>query len=222
MKKLLKFLFGICLVLAVAVLVSIYAINSYVVDVSSRNVVSKEDAATKNADCIIILGCGVKNDGTPSNMLEDRLEEGIELYKSGVAPKILMSGDHGRKNYDEVNTMKNYAIEKGVPAEDIFMDHAGFSTYESMYRAKDIFCINSAVVVTQKFHIYRALYIAEKMGIDAVGVSSSRRRYVGEQYNQMREMIARCKDFVTCIIKPNPTYLGEEIPVSGNGNITND
>ncbi len=221
MKKLLKLLFGIALIFGIIVCISIYAINSYVVDVSSRNVVRIEDTVEKNADCIIVLGCGIRKDKTPSHMLEDRLNEGIELYKAGAAPKILMSGDHGRTNYDEVNVMKSYAVERGVPAEDIFMDHAGFSTYESMYRAKEIFCVDSAVVVTQKFHIYRALYIAEKMEIDAVGVSASKRRYVGEKYNEMREMLARFKDFLTCIIKPEPTYLGEEIPVSGDGNITN-
>lgn len=133
-----------------------------------------------------------------------------------------MSGDHGREDYDEVNLMKNYAIEKGTPSEDIFMDHAGFSTYETMYRAKEIFKAKKVVIVTQNYHMYRALYDAKKLGLDAYGVCSDPRQYVGATYREIREILARDKDFVKCIFKPKPTYLGDEVPVSGNGDITND
>lgn len=133
-----------------------------------------------------------------------------------------MSGDHGREDYDEVNLMKNYAIEKGIPSEDIFMDHAGFSTYETMYRAKEIFKAKKVVIVTQNYHMYRALYDAKKLGLDAYGVCSDPRQYVGATYREIREILARDKDFVKCIFKPKPTYLGDEVPVSGNGDITND
>jgi SanA protein len=155
-------------------------------------------------------------------MLEDRLLEGINLYKNNVSSKIIMSGDHGREDYDEVNLMKNYAIEKGIPSEDIFMDHAGFSTYETMYRAKEIFKAKKVVIVTQNYHMYRALYDAKKLGLDAYGVCSDPRQYVGATYREIREILARDKDFVKCIFKPKPTYLGDEVPVSGNGDITND
>ena len=155
-------------------------------------------------------------------MLEDRLNEGIKLYKEGISSKIIMSGDHGRKDYDEVNIMKKYAIEQGVPSEDIFMDHAGFSTYESIYRAREIFKVNKIIIVTQKYHLYRALYIANKLGIETYGVNADPRRYVGAAYREVREILARNKDFIKCIIKPKPTYLGESIPVSGNGDLTND
>lgn len=155
-------------------------------------------------------------------MLEDRLLQGIELYKKGVAPKIIMSGDHGREEYDEVNVMKQFAIDKGVPSEDIFMDHAGFSTYESMYRARDIFECKKIVVVTQKYHLYRSLHIGKKLGIECYGVGADPRKYVGQITREIREMLARDKDFVKCIFKAKPTYLGESIPVSGNGDITND
>ena len=106
----------------------------------------------KGYDCIIVLGCGVWGD-RPTTLLSDRLDAAIALYKAGVAPKLLMSGDHGRRNYDEVNVTRQYALNKGVPSEDIFMDHAGFSTYETMYRAQDIFGITKAVVVTQEYHL---------------------------------------------------------------------
>lgn len=174
-----------------------------------------------DADCILILGAGVRN-GQPTPMLKDRLEEGIKLYKEKKAPKIIVSGDHSREDYDEVNIMKQYAIEQGVPSSDIFMDHAGFSTYESLYRARDIFQVKKVIIVTQDYHLYRSLYIANELGIDAIGYSANPRTYSGQMMREAREIIARCKDFVTTIIQPKPTYLGETIPVNGNGDITND
>lgn len=155
-------------------------------------------------------------------MLEDRLLQGIALYKRGVASKIIMSGDHGKKDYDEVNVMKQYAIEQGVPSEDIFMDHAGFSSYESIYRAKEIFKAQKIIIVTQKYHLYRSIYIAKQLDLEAYGVSSDPRKYSGQWARELREIVARNKDFFKCIFKPKPTYLGETIPVSGNGDVTND
>ncbi len=149
-------------------------------------------------------------------MLEDRLLEGIKLYQNNVSNKIIMSGDHGRKEYDEVNIMKDYAIQKGIPSENIFMDHAGFSTYESIYRARDIFEVKKVVIVTQKYHLYRALYIANQLGLEAYGVGADPRQYVGATYREIREIIARDKDFIKCIFKPKPTYLGDTISISGN------
>ena len=133
-----------------------------------------------------------------------------------------MSGDHGKKEHDEVNIMKNYVVERGIPSENIFMDHAGFSTYESIYRAKEIFQVKKIVIVTQKYHLYRALYIANRLGIEAYGVGSDPRQYVGATNREIREILARDKDFIKCIFKPKPTYLGYTIPVSGNGDVTND
>ena len=155
-------------------------------------------------------------------MLEDRLQEGIKLYQNNVSDKIIMSGDHGKKEYDEVNIMKNYVVERGIPSENIFMDHAGFSTYESIYRAKEIFQAKKIVIVTQKYHLYRALYIANRLGIEAYGVGSDPRQYVGATNREIREILARNKDFFKCIFKPKPTYLGDTIPVNGNGDVTND
>lgn len=175
-----------------------------------------------NYDCIIVLGCLVKADGTPSDMLRDRLDRGIALYQQNVAPKILMSGDHGQPDYDEVNAMKQYAIDAGVPSEDIFMDHAGFSTYETMYRAKEIFGAERVLVVTQEYHLYRAVYIAQQLGMQAEGVNADYHRYMGQGMRDFREVLARCKDFVMCIVQPEPTYLGETVSLAGSGDITND
>ena len=218
MKKVLKY--GIIVVVVITIIA--LSINLYVRK-STKNQIIKENeyAELLDVDCIIILGAGIWGD-KPSPMLEDRLLEGIKLYQNNVADKIIMSGDHGRKEYDEVNIMKNYAIEKGIPSENIFMDHAGFSTYESIYRAKDIFEAKNVVIVTQKYHLYRDLYIANQLGLEAYGVGADPRQYVGAAYREIREVLARDKDFIKCIFKPEPTYMGDTIPVSGNGDITND
>lgn len=176
---------------------------------------------SESHDCILVLGAGLWDD-KPSPMLKDRLKKGISLYKAGAAPKLLMSGDHGRTGYNEVQVMKQYAIDAGVPSEDIFMDHAGFSTYESMIRARDIFGVTSPIVVTQKYHLYRAVYIGKSLGIPCLGVATDDFAYGGQFYRSLRECIARCKDVLTTQLSTPPTYGGEQIPISGNGDVTND
>ena len=218
MKKLLKY--GIIIIIIIAIIV--LGINLYVRISTNKQIIKENDyTELSDVDCIIILGAGIWED-KPSPMLEDRLLEGIKLYQNSVSDKIIMSGDHGRREYDEVNIMKNYAIEKGIPSENIFMDHAGFSTYESIYRAKDIFEAKKVVIVTQEYHLYRALYIANQLGLEAYGVGADPRQYIGATYRELREILARDKDFIKCIFKPEPTYLGDTIPVSGNVDITND
>ena len=203
--------------------ITILGINGYVKKSTSDQILSSAAAAElTDADCILVLGCYVHDSGRPSDMLADRLRRGIELYRSGAAPKLLMSGDHGRKDYNEVRAMKLEAMEEGIPSEDIFMDHAGFSTYESIFRARDVFAADKIILVTQKYHLYRALYVANALGLEAYGVAADDHTYVGQAYRELREILARNKDFATSILKPAPTYLGEVIPVSGDGNLTND
>ena len=175
----------------------------------------------EDVDCILVLGAGVW-DGKPSYMLEDRLLKGIELYHTGISSKILMSGDHRNSSYDEVNVMKRYAIEKGVSSSDIFMDHAGVSTYDSIYRAKYIFHAKKIVIVTQEYHLYRTLYIAKSLGLDAYGVYAELKEYAGQMKREVREILARDKDFFKSIIKPEAEIMGDVIPVSGDGDVTND
>ena len=201
---------------------AVFGLSSFVKNRTADKIVNETEAVKLDADCILVLGCGVREDGTPSLMLRDRLETGVALYEAGAAPKLLMSGDHGRKDYDEVNLMKDYAMEKGIPSEDIFMDHAGFSTYDSMVRARDIFCAKTVVIVSQEYHLYRALYLAEKLGLEAYGVPALDVNYRGQAYREFREMLARSKDFCTAVIQPQPKFLGEKIPISGNGDLTND
>lgn len=208
--------------LGITGIVAVFGLSSYVKSHTAEKIIPAAEAAELDADCILVLGCGVREDGSPSLMLRDRLEKGIELYENAVALKLLMSGDHGRKDYDEVNLMKSYAMERGIPSEDIFMDHAGFSTYDSMYRARDIFRTEKVIIVSQEYHLYRALYLAEKLGLEAYGVPAEDIAYRGQIYREFREMLARAKDFCTAMMQPLPQYLGEEIPITGNGNVTND
>jgi len=222
MKKTIKKLIIILIIIVVIALAALLIINSIVKSAADGRLLTVEDAASLNADCILVLGAGVYSSGQPSPMLNDRLEYGISLYEVGAAEKLLMSGDHGRKEYDEDNVMKDFAIDSGIPSEDVFMDHAGFSTYESLYRARDIFEAETVIIVTQEYHMYRTLYIADKLGLDAYGVCSDPREYAVQWYRDLREIAARTKDFVQCIFMPEPTFLGEAMPVSGDGDVTND
>lgn len=218
----LKKIIIICLCLFLAGLAAVFGINARVKSVGGSMMVSADEAAVlEDVDCILVLGCKV-NGETPSDMLNDRLRCGISLYKNGAAPKLLMSGDHGTVGYDEVNAMKQFAIDRGVPSEDVFMDHAGFSTYESVYRAKEIFGAKRIIIVTQEYHLYRALYVAKQLGLEAYGVNSDYNVYTNGTHREVREVLARNKDFFTSLFKVKPTYLGDSIPVSGNGDVTND
>lgn len=209
------------LVLGIIAAITPFGINLWVVQTTASRILTAEKATTlPDVDCILVLGCGVRSDGTPTPMLADRLQYGVDLYNAGASGKLLMSGDHGQADYDEVNAMKKYALAQNIPSSDVFMDHAGFSTYESVYRARDIFQAKKIIIVTQKYHLHRALYIAKALGLDAYGVAADPRTYAGQTARDIREILARNKDFLTSIFQPKPTYLGEAIPVSGNGDLT--
>ena len=164
------------LLIILAILIAVLFIINYFVKATTKQQILTENEAAKleDIDCIVVLGAGIWGN-KPSHMLEDRLLQAISLYEKNVSAKIIMSGDHGRKEYDEVNIMKDFAIEKGVLSENIFMDHAGFSSYESVYRAKEIFGAKKIVIVTQKYHLYRSLYIANQLEIEAYGVEANPR-----------------------------------------------
>jgi len=177
---------------------------------------------TPKCDAIIILGAKVSG-GEPSAILKDRLDKGCELYFAGVADRIIMSGDHGRVDYDEVNAMKDYAVSKGVPEEHIFTDHAGFDTYDSVYRARDIFLCESVVLVTQEFHINRAVFLAKALGLEAYGVTCDEEGYRPSRFTtHIREPLARVKAAANAVFKPKPTYLGDSIPIFGDASASWD
>lgn len=221
-KKILK-IFCVLVCLGILGMAALFGINAAVKGSVKNQILTPEEAAKlTDVDCILVLGCLVKENGVPSDMLHDRLQRGVELFDLGAAPKLLMSGDHGREGYDEVDAMKQFAVDAGVASEHVFMDHAGFSTYESMYRARDIFQAKKIIIVTQEYHLYRAIYIAERLGMEAYGVSADYRAYYGQFNRDVREMLARVKDFGTSLFQPKPTFLGEAIPIWGDGNLTND
>lgn len=203
-------------------LLIIFGVSTYVIVSTSSKIKTLDEISGERYDCILVLGAGVWEGNKPSPMLEDRLLKSIELYKAGIAPKIIMSGDHGTESYDEVNVMKKYAIDHGVPSEDIFMDHAGFSTYDSVYRAIHIFEAKKVLIVTQEYHLYRALYIAKRLGLSADGAAAEKIAYSNQWIRDLREVLARDKDVIKSLLKPKSTYLGDPIPLDQSGDVTND
>jgi SanA protein len=180
---------------------------------------SPEEAPT--AQCAIVLGARVSSDGTLYAMTADRLDVAIRLYELGKVDKLLISGDHGTTAYDEVNAMLEYALERGVPEEDLFTDHAGFDTYDTMYRARDVFMVETALVVTQSYHLPRAVYTARALGLDAIGVGADLRPYLHPVRNQTREILARVNAVIQLhVTHPGPKFLGPELPITGDGRAT--
>ncbi|MFZ5816574.1 MAG: SanA/YdcF family protein [Bacillota bacterium] len=178
--------------------------------------------AVRPAEAVVVLGALVFPDGRVSMMVQDRLETAYALYAAGKAEKILITGDHGQVDYDEVNTMRRYLQRKGVPPEDIFLDHAGFDTYDSMYRARDVFQARQVIVVTQRFHLPRALWIADRLGLEAQGVAADRHWYARAGYYEFREALARLKAFTEVVLRRKPVFLGPVIPIHGDGRLTHD
>ena len=220
-------MFSALIKIAAAAAVIVIGLNFYVIkstqpqinaayempeDTATREEV--EDLSSISPECILVLGASVTSDGVPSPILQDRLDTAIDLYNKGVAPKLLLSGDNGQMVYNEVKAMQNYALEAGVDENDIYLDHAGFSTYESIYRAKYIFKVDSMIVVTQTYHLYRSLYGCRRMGITAMGAAADQYTYAGQEKREIREVLARDKDFVKWIFKPQPTFLGDAVPIS--------
>ena len=188
----------IVLWISIAVLALILTVNFIVVIGAGKITVgNKEYSIDKKYDAIVVLGAGLRPDGTPSNMLEDRLKGAIELYKKGVAPKIILSGDCSGEDYDEVSSMRKFCIDNGVSSSDIIRDDAGFSTYETMDNVVNKMGYKRIMVVTQKYHIYRSVYLARRMGADADGFSTDYREYIfwAQRKRDVREFAARIKDF---------------------------
>lgn len=186
-------LLGSCLFFCACVL----AISAAVCHKTAPRITTAEvlTAAGEHFDVILVLGCAVRPDGTPSHMLEDRVKTGVSLYGAGLADTVLMSGDR-HEGYDEVGTMKSEAQKLGVPAKRIEIDPMGFSTYDSVANLLEQYKGKRVLIVTQRYHLYRALYIAEKLGIDAYGVSANLRTYTKQFKFSLREVLARVKDVV--------------------------
>lgn len=229
-KKLIGRLILLIIVLACLTGVGAMTINNHVVNSEKDNIIcaitgskdkmmSMEIQTLKDfdADCAIVLGAGIVDEETPTFMLADRLDVGVMLYKEGIVSKILLTGDNGTVEHNEIHVMLNYVKSKGVPEKDIYCDHAGFSTYDSMYRAKNIFQVEKAIVVTQTYHEYRSLYNAEKLGIECLGVASDQETYRGQSIREIREVLARVKDTFKTITKPESKIGGDTISLQSSG-----
>lgn len=163
---------------------------------------------------VIVPGASVLSSGQPSDILADRLLIALDIYQAGQAEKFLLSGDHGQTNYNEVETMKNFLIVRGVSESDIFLDHTGFDTFDTMFRAHKVFLLDSAIVVTQNYHLPRALYLGRAAGLEIFGVAADRQKYLKMPYFLLREYLARVKATLDVWTKANPKYLGESIPIN--------
>lgn len=214
MKKLMNFF----MILTIIILLIIFGINFYV-KFSTKNQIIKLNEV-EEVDAIVVLGASIREDGSLSLMLKERLDTSFEVYNKNNS-KLVMTGDHTKKYYNEVTAMKNYAIENNIDSNIIYLDHAGISTYDSIYRMKHIFKLNKIIIVTQEYHLYRALYIANSLDIEAYGVDATKVRYTGQLYRDLREILARNKDFFKCIFKPKSTHMGDIIDMNASGDLTN-
>ena len=200
--------------------VGTFLLNEFFYFTEKRSIKSEEEVKDEEADAILVLGCSVYSNMKPSKMLEERLNKVIEVYNNNPT-KIIVSGDHS-EYYNEVEVMKNYLVEAGIPSSDIFMDHEGYSTYASVYRAVKKFGAERLLIITQEYHLYRALYIADAMGIEAIGVAAEGSKYKGQIWRGIREIFARDKDFVQCIFLPKDKGDLTEVSLASNGNATNE
>ena len=222
LKEILKNSAAVCAALTAMVLIITLVPNAIVIASTERYIVDRNQTNKLDGkfDCILVLGAGVYSDGTPTPMLKDRLTVACEAYELGLSDKIIMSGDHVDDSYNEPAAMKRFAIEQGIDSKVVFLDHAGISTYDSIYRAIKIFGAKKILVVTQKYHLHRAIYIARSLGAEAYGVSANLRSYVKQPIYTTREWGARIKDSLLSIFKPKAKVMGDAIDLSGNGDLT--
>jgi len=174
------------------------------------------------AEVAIVPGARVW-DRQPSPMLEERLRAALALYRAGRVKKILASGDHGQHRYDEVNAMRGWLEAAGVAPADVFLDHAGFRTLDTMERARRVFGVSSAVVCTQEFHLARAVFLARRAGIEATGLVAVEPSWSHAGWNRVREAMAQAAAVLdSYVLHRGPRLLGPPIPIGGDGRITRD
>ena len=196
---------GIRVIIILIILVGIFLIstNIYVILNSKENIKDVEELKGESIDAGLVLGCGYQENDEPSPMMADRVSYGVAAFKESATENLLMSGDGQEPNeHDEPMVMSKFAQRLGVDKEDIVEDPYGLSTYDSMWRAKYVYGLSKIVVVTQRYHLYRAVYIAKTLGLEVVGVDSTNRVYLVQLFYDIREFIARTKDFIFCIVQP--------------------
>ncbi len=225
MAKLVKKLVLVLGIIFVLICLMVLFINIYIVQ-STKKYIFEDITKVPACYTVIVPGARVYKNNVISHVFRDRIEAGVDLLQSEIVSKIIISGDHGRKDYDEVNAAKSYIkLMHKLDLERIFLDHAGFNTYATMYRARDIFCVNDAVITTQKFHIYRSVYIARSLGIEAFGYISPELTPFRKMLHlnwEVRESLARVKAFFSVCFNAKPKYLGNKIPITGSASLTWD
>lgn len=204
--RILGFLVKLVLGLLLVAVLVVFGANAYVIGSTSSRIVSADQALSANAECIVVLGASVLPNGSPSDILRDRLDDAAVLYERGAAPKILVSGASAEDGYCEAIYMKQYLVEIGVPEDAIVCDYAGYSTYETMYRAHFVFGYDNVIVATQEYHLSRSVYCAQGLGMEAVGVAAGvGHSYENQSYYDTREALSRVKDVFQVAIKAQPT-----------------
>lgn len=208
-------LYIVWLVLAVALLCA--GLYAYIVFATHAQIYTSIDSLP-HTQVALVLGASVSSGGVLSAVLKERADEAIALYNAGKVSKIMVTGDNATLSHDEVDPVGKYMVAAGIPKEDIFLDHAGFDTYSSMYRARDVFDVHSMVVVSQPFHLPRAVFIARALGLDAYGADAGQ----GELYlyNSIREIPASVKAVYDLLFSRVPKYLGQQYPITGAGDAT--
>lgn len=212
--------FKIAFYLAIIGLIAVVTVNYWVKSSTETKIYYSIKKLPKN-DVGIIFGAGINGD-QPSKYLKDRLDAGIMLWKAKRINKILLSGDNGRDEYDELTVMKNYCYNQGVDTTKIFVDYAGFDTYSTMYRAKHIFKIKKATLISQEYHLNRAVYIGNKLEIKSVGFSANNGEYLGYKYVTFREYLSIFKSFFDVLRNREPRFLGGEININGESNYSKE
>ena len=189
----------------------------YIVYTTGASIFSSMDKLP-HTEAALVLGASVTAGGALSPILKERADEAISLYKAGKVDKILVTGDNATLTHDEVDPVGKYMVALGIPKDDIFLDHAGFDTYSSMYRARDVFDVQSMTIVSQPFHLPRAVFIAQSLGLKAYGVGAGKGElYV---YNSLREIPSSVKALYDISFSRVPKYLGEQYPIEGDGEAT--
>ncbi|MDP3883296.1 MAG: ElyC/SanA/YdcF family protein [Candidatus Staskawiczbacteria bacterium] len=209
-----KRFFIFIIIIFLITVISVFVIN-LIIYTESKPYIYNKISESPDAQIAIIPGAAVLSNGDLSPILKDRVDMAIQLYKLKKVPKIIVSGDNSTVSYNEVNPVRIYLLDRGVLDKDIFLDHAGFNTYNTMYRARDVFRVSSALVVSQSFHLPRAVFIARKLGINAYGVNADAGHILFRNY--VREVFANGKAVVNLLFGTKPKYLGTEIPITGDG-----
>jgi SanA protein len=208
LKRLIKMAFQLAIILLVLAFAAFLLPRLVTAAYAASRTYSAEDSPTRPV--AIVFGAGLHRDGTPTTVLSDRVETAVELYKQGKVEKLLMSGDNRFANYNEPEAMRQYALQLGVPAEDIVLDYAGRRTYDTCYRAGAIFGVKEAVLVTQFFHLPRAIYTCNMLGVDAVGVEADR-----AYYRKLARLVWNARELPATLTALVDVHLTHPLPVLG-------